>query len=290
MVILYQNVKLATMNAFDEKYQEMLSEILEHGIREKNERTGKETAAIPGMSFSVDLEKDGFPFLTLRKIPIKMWIAEQVWFASGARKPADFLRDYTKIWDYFTNPGDVVTVAYGYRWRKHFGRDQLGELVKHLEEEPSSRHGVVMTWDAASDGLTGIKKKNVPCPFCFTVNIIDGRLNLHNIVRSNDMVLGFPADVAGFALLQMMLAQRLGVKPGVYSHSISNAHIYDNHYDGARELIERETKHQPIHFDLPENCFKRAEKKDEELVSEIFKLIKPQYNPGKAIKGLKIAL
>ncbi len=278
------------MNAFDKIYQDMLRNILDNGVREKNERTGMETAAVPGLSFSIDLERDGFPFLTLRKIPIKMWVAEQVWFASGARKPADFLRNYTKIWDIFTNPGDVVTVAYGYRWRKHFGRDQLGELIKHLEEEPSSRHGVVITWDPASDGLTGIKKKNVPCPFTFTVNIMNGRLNLHNIVRSNDVVLGLPADVAGFALLQMMLAQRLGVKPGVYSHSISNAHIYGNHYGGAKEMIEREVTHEPIHFDLPEDSFERAEKKDEELVSEIFRRIKLQYNPQPRIKGLKIAL
>ncbi len=273
-------------NVFDKKYQDLLRDILENGEEELNERTGKKTKAICGASFSIDLEKEGFPFTTLRKIPIKMWVAEQVWFISGARKPADFLRKFTKIWDLFTNPGDVVTVAYGYRWRKHFGRDQLGELVKHLEAEPSSRHGVIITWDPASDGLTGIKKKNVPCPFAFTVNIINGRLNLHNIVRSNDMILGFPADVAGFALLQMILAQRLGVRPGIYSHSISNAHIYDNHYEGARELIRRHTDHAPIFFDLPENTYERAEQKDSTLVNEIFTLIKKQYKPQPPIDSI----
>ena len=273
-------------NKFDQIYQEMLKKILNEGVRELNKRTGKETASIPGMHFSIDLEKDGFPLLTLRKIPIKMWVAEQVWFISGARKPADFLREFTKIWDLFTNPGDVVTVAYGYRWRKHFGRDQLKELIELLEKDPSSRHGVIVTWDPASDGLMGVKKKNVPCPFTFVVNIIGGRLNLHNIVRSNDMILGFPADVAGFALLQMILAQRLGVRPGIYSHSISNAHIYDNHYEGAEELIKRENSHLPIFFELPENSFERAEKKDRELVEEIFARVKEKYNPQPKIPSI----
>ena len=259
---------------------------MEEGIREVNERTGKETAAIPGLSFSHDIERDGFPLITLRKIPIKMFIAEQVWFISGARKPADFLREYTKIWDLFTNPGDTVTVAYGYRWRKHFGRDQLGELVKHLQEQPSSRHGVIITWDPASDGLGGVAKKNVPCPYTFTVNIIGGRLNLHNIVRSNDMILGIPADVAGFALLQMILAQKLGVKPGIYTHSISNAHIYNNHYEGAMELIGRDNDHRAIHITLPKNSYDRAEKKDHDLVSEIFALFKEQYNPLPKIESI----
>jgi len=139
------------MASFDLIYQNMLRELIDNGIKEKNARTGHETAALPGLSFSTDIEKDGFPLLGLRKIPIKIFIAEQIWFISGARKPEVFLRDFTGIWDGFTNPGDVVTVAYGYRWRKHFGRDQLGSLVELLSKDPSSRHGVVVTWDPASD-------------------------------------------------------------------------------------------------------------------------------------------
>ncbi len=278
------------MTSFDQTYQLLLKNIIEKGYAETNERTGHETKALPGLTFSHDIQKDGFPMLTLRKIPVKLFIAEQIWFISGARKPADFLRDYTKIWDDFTNPGDVLTVAYGYRWRKHFGRDQLAQLVKLLKKEPSSRHGVVVTWDPASDGLGGISKSNVPCPFTFTVGIIGGKLHLHNVVRSNDMILGFPHDVAGFALLQCILAQELGVKPGVYTHTISNAHVYDIHYPAAEEIISRTNDHAPIHLTLPNNSFARAEKKDKDLVSEIFKPISEQYSPMDAIKGLKIVL
>lgn len=281
---------MGNMNTFDKTYQNILKQIMQDGIRELNERTGLETASIPGLTFQHDIEKDGFPILTLRAIPVKMFIAEQVWFLSGSRKPEDFLRDYTKIWDIFTNPGDVVTVAYGYRWRKHFGRDQIQLLVDLLEKEPSSRHGVVVTWDPTSDGLGGIAKKNVPCPYTFTVNILGGRLHLHNIVRSNDMILGAPADIAGFALLQMILAQRLGVRPGIYTHTISNAHIYSNHYDGAEELIKREVVHPRVDVVLPEDSFARAEKKDKALVDELIEKIRSQYNPQAAISGLKIAL
>ena len=102
------------MAKFDEIYQDLLGQIMTSGVREANSRTGHETAALPGLSFSIDIEKDGFPLLGLRKIPTKIFIAEQIWFISGARKPEIFLRNFTKIWDDFTNPGDVVTVAYGY--------------------------------------------------------------------------------------------------------------------------------------------------------------------------------
>jgi thymidylate synthase len=278
------------MAKFDQIYQSMLKQILTKGVREVNSRTGHETAALPGLSFSTDIEKDGFPLLNLRKVPTKIFIAEQVWFISGARKPEIFLRNFTKIWDDFTNPGDVVTVAYGYRWRRHFGRDQLGMLIDLLEKDPSSRHGVVVTWDPSSDGLGGVNKGNVPCPYTFTVNIIGGRLNFMNVVRSNDMILGFPHDVAGFALLQMMLAQRLDVRPGVYSHIIANAHIYDIHYEAAKTMTERETEHKKITVTLPEKSFMRAEKKDTELVEQIDADIQAQYFPSEAIKGLRIVL
>ncbi len=277
-------------NAFDKTYQEMLKRIMKEGVSEVNKRTGHEVRAVPGVHFSHDIEKDGFPILTLRKIPVKMFVAEQVWFVSGARKPGDFLREFTKIWDAFTNPADTVTVAYGYRWRKHFGRDQLGLLVKLLKKDATSRHGVVVTWDPGSDGLGGTAKKNVPCPYTFTVNIIGGRLNLHSMVRSNDMVLGFPADVAGFALLQMMLAQKLGAKPGVYSHSISNAHIYDNQYGAVKEMLKRKNSHKAVHVKLPKNAYDRAEKKDRKLVEQIAASFASQYAPQAAITGLQIVL
>nr|AIA14628.1 Thymidylate synthase [uncultured bacterium] len=255
------------MASFDVTYRSLLKDIMDKGVREANSRTGHETASLPGMSFSIDIESEGFPLLASRKIPLKLFIAEQIWFISGTRKPEIFLRNYTKIWDDFTNPGDVVTVAYGYRWRKHFGRDQLGSLISMLEKDKSSRHGVVITWDP-----------------------IGGRLNLMNVVRSNDMMLGFPHDVAGFALLQAILAQRLNVKPGIYTHVIANAHIYDIHYEAARQIIKRPVGSAPIRLTLPEGSFKRAEDKDDNLVDEIYQNLAAEYEPGEAIKGLKIVL
>jgi thymidylate synthase len=278
------------MAEFDSIYKRLLSDIMVSGVREVNKRTGHETAALPGLSFSIDLQKDGFPLLSLRKIPIKIFIAEQIWFVTGARKPEVFLRDFTRIWDDFTNPGDVVTVAYGYRWRKHFGRDQLAKLIALLQKDPSSRHGVIVTWDPSSDGLGGVSKSNVPCPYTFTVNIIGGRLNLMNVVRSNDMILGFPHDVAGFALLQLMLAQKLAVKPGVYTHIIANAHVYDTHYAAANEMIKRPANSKKIKLQLPTASYDRAEQKDVNLVEEIFNGLNSQYHPGEAIKDLKIVL
>ena len=260
---------------------------MEEGIEELNERTGHKTKALPGLTFQTDLEKDGFPVLTLRKNPIKSPIAEQVWFITGD-KNSEFLRKYTKIWDEFTEEDGTITSAYGYRWRHHFGRDQLEKLVELLSKDPSSRHGVIITWDPKDDGYGGTPKKNVPCPFAFTVTVIGGRLHMHNILRSEDMMLGGPFDTFGFALLAITLAQKLGVKPGIYTHTISNAHIYDIHYEGANELIKRENDHPNIFPILPQNIYDRSFAKDETIVDEIYQSFVPFYKPSEPIPGLDI--
>lgn len=272
------------MTQFDKVYKQLVNEVLSDGQESLNERSGYICKAIPGAHFKLDLTK-GFPLLTLRKIPLKIFIAEQIWFLMGENDPA-WLRPFTKIWDDFIEDDGKVT-SYGYRWRRHFGRDQLRELIAHLREKPGSRQGVVVAWDPVEDGLTAKPKKNVPCLFAFTVNIIGNKVCLHNIIRSQDIFLGLPHDVAGFAFLQAVIAQELGLEPGVYSHSISNAHFYSDQYQAAEELRRRHNSHKEIRLQLPDNTLKRAEAGDISLIDEIIEQLQPQYKPLTSIKGIR---
>lgn len=277
------------MTSFDEIYQQAITRVYQQGSEVFSDRTGLSTRALPGLTFELE-PSNGFPLLTLRKIPIKLFCAEVVWMITGEKK-LDFLRQFTKIWDDFAEEDGTVEASYGYRWRRHFGRDQLLDLVEHLREEPTSRQGVVVMWDPSSDGLRAAKRKNVPCPFCWTVNIIDGRLNLHLVIRSNDMMLGNPHDTAGFALLQAMLAQELGVRVGKLTVSISHAHIYENHYAQVEELIGRnDHTHDEILCSLPEQSFTRSLAGDAQLVGELFDMFKAQYQPAPPVKKMEIAI
>ena len=276
------------MTPFDAQYKEAIRQIMTEGIDIPNPWSGRTIRMLPGVTLRVDVG-ESFPVLTLRKIPLKLFIAEQVWFLMGENKPT-WLQQFTKIWDEFMEEDGTIRAAYGYRWRHHFGRDQMESLVNHLSENSASRHGVIVTWDPADDGLGVDAKKNLPCPFTFTVNIAGGKLHLHNIVRSNDMMLGCPHDAAGFALLQCILAERLGVKPGIYTHSISNAHIYDNHFDAANELINRDNAHESVKLEVPVGSYDRAKNGDVELVNALFSQLDQQYHPMDPITGMKITV
>ncbi len=285
------------MKRTNEQYATILSSILSYGSREKNERTGKFCTSLPGVTFQVDLHTNGLPVVALRKIYPKSFIAEQLWFLSGS-DDIKWLSEKTKIWDAFAEPNGVVTSAYGMRWRRWFrdmGRghyvDQIEVVLEKLKKDPSSRHGVIMMWDPRYDLIH--KLKNVPCPYTFTLMIIGGRLHLHLTVRSNDMVLGFPTDAAGFALLQMIFAQELGIEPGIYTHSISNAHIYEDHIEAAKTMIGRTEfmeEPKPIFFDLPEGALQRATILDETLYKAINDSILSQYKPMAPIPNLLVSV
>jgi thymidylate synthase len=57
--------------------------------------------------------------------------------------------------------------------------------------------------------------------------------------RSADMALGVPFNIASYALLMMMIAQECNLTPGVFTHTLGDAHIYLNHIEGLQKQLER---------------------------------------------------
>ena len=86
-------------NEFDWQYQTVLRQIMESGVEEVNKRTGHKTRILPGAFFAIER---GFPLLSLRKIPVRIFVAEMIWYIMGSRMPSEFLQEFTKIWDDFS--------------------------------------------------------------------------------------------------------------------------------------------------------------------------------------------
>lgn len=273
------------MTRIDKFYKDVVCKQIAIQRAELNKRTGIKTRSLPGVTFQTDISKEGFPLLSLRKLPFS-FIPEIMWFLSGSNNK-EWLSKHTRIWDSFAEEDGKITSAYGYRWRHHFGIDQLEIVLDKLKKDNSTRHGVIMMWSPKEDLL--IKQKNLPCPYTFTLNIIGKKLHLHLIIRSNDMVLGFTTDCAGFALLQFILAQELKVGVGILTVSISNAHIYQNQMKAINEMKSRNFTNTIINFKLPKDSYKRACELDETLIDEIKKGFK-NYDPYPAIKDIPISL
>jgi thymidylate synthase len=75
--------------------------------------------------------------------------------------------------------------------------------------------------------------------------VANGRLDLQLYQRSADIALGVPYNIASYSAMLMMVAQECSLTPGVFTHTIGDAHIYLNHIDGLKEQLTRTPHHLP---------------------------------------------
>jgi thymidylate synthase len=164
-------------------------------------------------------------------------LAEVIWILSG-RDDSGFLNFWNPVLPKFAGRGPLYYGAYGQRLRYRFGIDQIRFAFETLRANPESRQAVLQIWDAASDlPLEGGQPRSpdIPCNVCSLVKIRQGRLEWVQIMRSNDLQLGWPHNVVQFTTIQEMMAAWLGVDVGTYTHFSDSLHVY---VDQVHDLIE----------------------------------------------------
>lgn len=62
---------------------------------------------------------------------------------------------------------------------------------------------------------------------------------------SADIFLGVPFNIASYALLTHILAQLCGYEVGKFVHVLGDAHIYNNHIEQCKTMINREDLELP---------------------------------------------
>ena len=252
------------------RYARLLRAVLETGVREKNHRTGSLIAALPeGASFAIDLSDGILPTCGLRKTRPHIAAAELAWCLLG-HNHVDWLRKHTKVWDDFADVRDCASCegsglaerahniiapqcpncdgsgrtfwleqAYGWRWRAKFGVDQLHLGIERLRADASDRRVWISSWDPGED-IVAKGQKTVPCPVGFTLSVMDGKLNSTLMIRSSDLYMGLPYDVARHALLMSAVAVSLNKQPGHMRVTLAHPHIYEQHFENCYQMLERD--------------------------------------------------
>jgi thymidylate synthase len=235
----------------------------------------------------MDISKS-FPLLTTKRV---FWsgVAEELLFFISGKTDTKILEEKgVNIWkgntsrEFLDKRGlqhleeGEYGKSYGYQWR-HFGDkvDQLQELIDGIKKDPYSRRHYMTAWNP-------LELDNIPLPAChlscqFYVSPKNNKLSCQVYMRSCDIFLGLPFNIASYALLTYMICHLTNLQPHNLSFCLGDSHIYKNHIEQCKEMIVRDLK------PLPTLKIKREVKDIDDFKFEDFEVI--NYNPHPTIKA-----
>ncbi|MEH6691143.1 MAG: thymidylate synthase [Pseudorhizobium pelagicum] len=155
--------------------------------------------------------------------------------------------------------GDLGPV-YGKQWRRWVDaqgneHDQVATLIQTLKTNPASRRMLFHAWNVGELDQMALH----PCHMTYQFYVSEmaaapdssesgasrGKLSLMVGQRSCDIGLGNPFNVAQQAALLHMVAQQVDMTPGELIWVGGDVHLYLNHLDYARTILEREPRPFP---------------------------------------------
>ncbi len=151
--------------------------------------------------------------------------AEWQWYMSGDCNVAKLGELYGKvpeIWKRMADFNGNVNSNYGWQWKR---QNQIGYIISMLERNPDTRQAAISIYDCKEWSKY---KNDTPCTYAVQFTVVDNKLNMCVVMRSNDLWYGFCNDQYQFSNLQKLVAEGAGYEIGTYYHFAHNLHLYNN--------------------------------------------------------------
>ena len=160
-----------------------------------------------------------------RKFSEKYAESEWLWYLSGDRSVERLGAIHGKIppiWLRMADENGNVNSNYGWQWKRN---NQLYKVIAMLEDNPNTRQATISIYDGKE---IENYSKDTPCTYAVQFTILDNKLCMSVLMRSNDLWYGFCNDQYQFASLQQMVADSLSIETGWYYHYAHNMHLYND--------------------------------------------------------------
>ena len=238
-------------------YLELLQDVLSNGAS-KGDRTGTGTLSVFGRQIRHNLQ-DGFPLLTTKKLHFKSIANELIWFLNGDTNNNWLNENGVRIWDEWALDNGDLGPIYGKQWTAWPTKDggeinQIDYVVETLKNNPNSRRILFHGWnveylpDESISPQDNVKQGRMalpPCHLLYQFYVANGKLSGQLYIRSSDIFLGLPYNIASLSLLVHMLCQQCDLEPGEVIVSFGDLHAYSNHMEQIKEQMGRDPKPLP---------------------------------------------
>lgn len=206
-----------------EAYTEALNAMRIHGATEDS-RNGPVLTIQQPVYLTIDLPDQRVIADPIRNCNPFFHLMEAIWMFAGSND-VRWLEQFNKRYrQYADRNTDIIHGAYGHRWRKHFGRDQIQRVAELLERDPTTRRAVLGMWDPTGD-LDD--HPDLPCNTHILFRTTNVGLDMTVVNRSNDLIWGMlGANVVHMTMLQELIAEASGSSLGKYHVITINLHMY----------------------------------------------------------------
>jgi thymidylate synthase len=220
-----------------QQYLDLMQDILDNG-EPKEDRTGTGTLSVFGRQMRFDLQQ-GFPLLTTKKLHFKSIAYELLWFLRGDTNIKYLNDNGVKIWNEWSDENGNLGPIYGKQWR-HWETskgevDQIKKVIRDIKNNPNSRRLLISAWNIGDLDKMALE----PCHLLFQFYVSCGKLSCQLYMRSNDLLLGNPYNIASYALLTHMVAQQCELEVGELIWVGGDVHLYNNHIKQAELQLTR---------------------------------------------------
>lgn len=204
------------------------------------DRTGTGTKSVFVRSLEFDIS-ESFPLLTTKLVPFKLVATELLWFLDSKNRSNLNVKTLqamgNTIWDEWAKEDGNLGPIYGVQWRNWHGIDQIQNVVDSIRKNPHSRRHLVSAWNVEDLEYMALP----PCHVLFQFYVRDKTfLDCHLYMRSADLFLGVPFNIASYSLLTYMIAHVTGLAPGRFLWTGGDCHVYLNHLEQVETQINRE--------------------------------------------------
>lgn len=257
------------MSAADRKYQEIIKDVLEHGVWDSDGEVrpvyadGSPSYTKSIFGGQVKFHPWELPVISIKKTPVQSSINEVVhaFFRLQTNEISDFEDLGVGYWKDWELTDGTIGNSYGYQlnnqmqtiYHKGLGEykevNQVDYILHELEYNPYSRRIMCSYWNFDEDNKKALKECAYTIQFNVRPNVDSGvwQLDLLLVQRSVDLLHGLPSNWAGYYALQCALANLFGYKVGTFTHQMGNIHLYDNQIELAEQLLEED----PYKFKQP---------------------------------------